>query len=351
MKHSDFIWNHTHFTGVDINEDNEYPGSEMNGGIKAVYKLYPARWSLNVDRENENYDYLMGADVNFANPEVREELMRWGRGYVDMVEFDGVRIDAVKHIDYNYFNQWLGELRSYTGKEFFAVGEYWNGDVKLLLDYLNNCGKCMSLFDVSLHYKFHAASEAGSGFDLRRILDDTLVQREPWYAVTFVDNHDTQHGQMLESWVGDWFKPLAYALILLRKDGFPCVFYGDLYGTRAFTKMVVNPVTGQKEAFHGQPVAPCQDLKALLQARSRYASGAQQDHFVDRNLIGWTRAGGMAVVMSNKAAGSIKMKLGSAGQMFVDLLGNDSGPVFIGEDGVGEFRTKANSVSVWVPRE
>ena len=90
MVHSDFEWNHTHFTGVDINEDNEYPGSPMNGGIRAVYKLVPNRWSLNVDKENENYDYLMGADVNFANPEVREELKRWGKWYVDMVGFDGV---------------------------------------------------------------------------------------------------------------------------------------------------------------------------------------------------------------------------------------------------------------------
>ena len=31
-------------------------------------------------------------------------------------------------------------------------------------------------------------------------------------------------------WILDWFKPLAYALILLRKHGLPCVFYGDYYG-------------------------------------------------------------------------------------------------------------------------
>ena len=38
------------------------------------------------------------------------------------------------------------------------------------------------------------------------------------------------HGQALCSWVQEWFKPLAYALILLRRDGYPCVFYGDYYG-------------------------------------------------------------------------------------------------------------------------
>ncbi|MDI5424960.1 hypothetical protein MJM99_34645, partial [Salmonella enterica subsp. enterica serovar Kentucky] len=30
--------------------------------------------------------------------------------------------------------------------------------------------------------------------------------------------------------VEPWFKPLAYALILLRENGVPSVFYPDLYG-------------------------------------------------------------------------------------------------------------------------
>ena len=53
-------------------------------------------------------------------------------------------------------------------------------------------------------------------------------------AVTFVDNHDSEPGQALESFIEDWFKPLAYALILLRKEGLPCVFYGDYYGIEKY---------------------------------------------------------------------------------------------------------------------
>ena len=43
-------------------------------------------------------------------------------------------------------------------------------------------------------------------------------------------NHDTQPYQALEAPIEPFFKPLAYALILLRFDGYPCIFYGDLYG-------------------------------------------------------------------------------------------------------------------------
>lgn len=45
-------------------------------------------------------------------------------------------------------------------------------------------------------------------------------------------NHDTQPYQALEAPIEPFFKPLAYALILLRYDGYPCLFYGDLYGIK-----------------------------------------------------------------------------------------------------------------------
>ena len=88
----------------------------------------------------------------------------------------------------------------------------------------------MSLFDASLHHSFYNASKAGKDFDLTTIFDNSLVTAKPELAVTVVDNHDTQPLQSLEAPVEHWFKPLAYALILLREGGYPCIFYPDLYG-------------------------------------------------------------------------------------------------------------------------
>ena len=59
---------------------------------------------------------------------------------------------------------------------------------------------------------------------MRYLFDGTLVNEQPGLTVTLVENHDSQPLQSLESVVEAWFKPLAYALILLRKDGYPCVF-------------------------------------------------------------------------------------------------------------------------------
>ena len=47
--------------------------------------------------------------------------------------------------------------------------------------------------------------------------------------MTLVENHDTQPMQALESPVADWFKPLAYSIILMRAEGYP-IFYPDYYG-------------------------------------------------------------------------------------------------------------------------
>ena len=198
----------------------------------------------------------------------------------------------------------------------------------------------MALFDVALHYNIFNASQAGENYDLRTIFDHTLMRERPMNAVTFIDNHDTQHGQSLESFVDDWFKPLAYALILLRQEGIPCVFYSDYYG---------NPV-------RNRPLVP--NLGKMIKLRHAYAYGRQEDHFENEHLIGWVRSGdeehensGLAVVLSNsEQGGSLNMYVDTqyAGESFYDVLGNCTEPVIIGEDGCGDFRTEGRNVAIWV---
>ncbi len=48
----------------------------------------------------------------------------------------------------------------------------------------------VTFFDVPLHYNFHQASKAGSKYDLRKILDNSIMKFRPGDAVTFVDNHE-----------------------------------------------------------------------------------------------------------------------------------------------------------------
>lgn len=324
-KYSDFVWDKTCFSSVD------FDGKTNTNGL---HRFYAKNWSSKVSGEKGGYDFLMGADVYFLNPKVRRELKRWGKWYIDQTGIDGVRIDAVKHITYAFYPEWLDVMRRHSGKPFFAVGEYWEKDILELKAYLDHCGRCMSLFDVPLHSKFEDASLHSPDFDLSTIFDDTLVKIDPDHAVTFVDNHDTVPSQALQSWVQAWFRPLAYALILLRRDGVPCVFYSDLYGS-------------PKDDIH--PMG--QTLEKLMKARQRYATGGQTDYFDHANTVGWTRESGMAVVINNGESGWKRMYTGNPGQVYVDLLGSRSEEITVGGDGWADFTVNGRSVSVWVPKE
>jgi len=331
-KYSDFTWNHTHFDGVDWDQRRKR---------HAIYNFEGTPWDSEVSGENGNYDYLMGADLCFSNPAVREELARWGRWYLDTTHADGFRLDAVKHVQRDFFSGWLAQMRAYTGRELFTVGEYWSPALPELTQYLSACGRCMSLFDVPLHFHFFQACSCGGQFDMRTLLDGTLVQSDPCRAVTFVQNHDTQDGQALRSVVTDWFLPIAYAVILLRPQGYPCIFYGDYYGI----------------ASHGEP-GHSDWLDVLLAVRRDRLYGAQHDYFDHPDIVGWTLEGddghpgsGAAVLLTDGPGGEKQMYVGRrhAGRTFADALGGSPSRVAIGPDGTGRFTVPGGRVCVWVP--
>ena len=330
-KYSKFRWNHTHFTGTDWDENTHT--------TDRIYRFTGKHWDPDVDPEKGNFDYLMGMNVDMDNPIVVHETQKWLEWYIRETHFDGMRLDAVKHISFAFYRKLLPWIRKATGLQMPAVGEYWSGDIDRLLHYLDMVDNQMSVFDVALHYNFFDASQGRR--KLKDIFDGTVVQQRPNNAVTFVDNHDTQQGQSLQSFVEDWFKPLAYALILLRQAGVPCVFYSDYYG---------NPA-------QDRPLTP--NLGKLIKARRWYAYGEQTDYFDDDHIVGWSRRGdiehewsGMAVVMSDQDAGSIAMDMGAsfAGEAFYDITGRCSDPVIIDENGTGAFPTEGRSVSIWVRR-
>ncbi|OCK51373.1 alpha-amylase [Chryseobacterium sp. CBo1] len=342
-KYSEFEWNFTCFSGVDYAE----------GRDSHIYKIkseYGDDWEEMIDDEKGNYDYLMFNDIEHRNPHVREELNNWAKWYFDETDFDGVRLDALKHISFDFYKEWLTLLRSNSGKNIFAVGEYWApGYLNLLQKYIEATEGCMSLFDSSLQNNFHTASKEGDSYDLRNILAETLTEADPLHSVSLVDNHDTQPLQDLEAPVEAWFKPIAYALILLREKGYPCIFYPDLYGAHYKD----NDREGNEQEIFLDKV---DGIEELLKARKENAYGIQRDYFEDANCLGWVREGddehdGCAVVLSNKDAYTKPMEMGEKyiGKIFYDVLGRSEEKVIIREDGWADFPVPAGNVSVWIP--
>ena len=136
---------------------------------------------------------------------------------------------------------------------------------------------------------------------------------------------------------------------MLRRDGYPCIFYADYYGAHYTDK-----------GKDGKEYEIWLDkhqwiIDRFLAARRSYAYGDQYDYFDQSNSVGWTRLGsdehpgGMAVLLSNGDGAAKWMEVGQANRTYIDITEHIQEPVTTNEKGWGEFRCNGGSVSVWVP--
>ncbi len=380
-KYSSFKWNARHFDSVDSTSEIRQNGVVFNeeGGEKGKY-IY--RFIYNEDGyapqlknfekwvslEKGNFDYLQDSDFDYGRFDVREEMKYWGEWFTKEIGLDGLRLDAIKHISAGYIREWVGHVRAATGKPLFTVGEYIEGGTRILHEYLTEVTvsgqfpQDISLFDFPLRFLFKNASWEGESFDLRALNYNTLMAEQPSNAVTFVENHDYQLGRGWNSHVQEWFKPLAYAFILLRDRGYPCLFFPDYYGSH------------NKDNHQGQPSGR-EYLDLLLQLRKQFALGAER-FYADRNVAGWVRMGGvpdakgsMAVVINNSfgTVKAISMNTGRFNKRFYhlatiklkdnqfvviknryDLYGNKAEGLWTDRDGWADFLADGGTASIWI---
>ncbi|MBA2795379.1 alpha-amylase [Streptococcus porcinus] len=336
-KYNNFKWHWYHFTGIDYDARNNETGIYMITGDNKGWANQEV-----VNNEKGNFDYLMFCDIDFKHPEVQDHLREWAHWFIETTGVSGFRLDAIKHIDATFMNHFIRYVRENIAPDLFIFGEYWKNNAHETDRYLKEVDMQIELVDVALHMNFFEASKGGNQYNMATLLDNTLMQVNSKFAITFVDNHDTQSGQALESQVEDWFKPLAYGLIMLRQEGTPCLFYGDYYG-----------VQGE----HGQ-VAFKDLIDKMAWLRKKLVYGKQVDYFDHANCIGWTELGNdetnacLAVVMTNGDRGWKHMEVGKlyAGQTFIDYLGHCSEEIIIDEDGWADFIVEPGSIAAWIPK-
>ena len=347
-KYSDFIWDFQCFSGIDYITDENGNGTT---GVFSIQNQYGDSWDENVSEENANYDFLMGDDIDFRNPAVRQHLKDWIKWYQQLAHFEGIRLDAVKHINAGFFNEWIDYIKSEVRGDCFFVGEYWTYNHPELVAYIDSTEGRMHLFDAPLINNFHTASREKNNYDLTEIFNHTLVQSHPDLAVTLVANHDTQPLQALENPVEPWFKPLAYALILLREKGYPCVFVPDIYGANYTDK-------GHDGSDVDIFLPVVHKINELMTARQLFAYGEQIDYFDHSNCIAWRRTGdgeqeGCIAIISNGEEGFKEIELGEsfAEAVFIDFLKNRAEEIQLDKFGKGTFFVNSGSVSVWVRKK
>ena len=379
-KYSEFKWNVRHFDSVDATSEIRQNGKTFKDKGQYIYRfIYNEagyepqlknfeKW---VSLEKGNYDYLMASDFDYGRFDVRQEMKHWGEWFTKEVGLDGLRLDAVKHNSAGYIREWVGHVRATTGKSLFTVGEYIAGQTSTLHSYLTEISTAgeypqdISLFDFPLRFLFGNASWQGESFDLGALNYNTLMAEQPAKAVTFVENHDYQFGRELNSHVQEWFKPLAYAFILLRDKGYPCVFFPDYYGSHN---------KDNKDGHQGQPSGR-EYLDLLLKLRKQFALGEER-FYADRNIAGWVRMGGvpgakgaMAVAINNSydAVKAIRMNTGRFNKRFYhlatiklkddkflvtqhryDVYGDKAESLWTDQHGWADFLADGSTAAIWI---
>lgn len=342
-KYSDFIWDFTCFSGIDT---VKIEGKEKTGIFK-IHNAYGTEWAESVSHQFGNYDYLMGANVEYRNPFVVQEMKNWIKWYLETTKADGIRLDALKHISSDFLKEWIAFIKTEIKPDCYILGEFWKDEAEKISFFSDKMNDVISCFDAPLHYNFFKASKEGKQYDLRKILEGSFLEKKPLLSVSFVENHDTQQLQALESSVLDWFKPLAYAIILLSEGAYPCVFYPDLFGAE---------YSDFKDDTEIKIVMPkIKLLPDLLKARQHFAYGKQTNFFDDPNCIAWFREGdeehsGCVVILSNGERDSKEIDLGkeNAFLKFTDFLHQILDEVTTDNTGRAFFRVNPGSVSVWV---
>jgi alpha-amylase len=331
-------------------------------------------WAEDVDKLHGNYDYLIFSNVYYTHPEVRKDVLRWGQWMVQNTGVRGFRLDAAQHIPRNFVREWIATVQNRNlqrhGRDVFVVGEVWSAHPKGLLEWLDavtplGAPVLAYAFDTPLLYSFSRVSEdvrkGSKNADLRTLLagpgqsgKQALAILRPAQAVTFVTNHDSQPGQSSYTPMGSTIKSLFYAFILLRQEGHPSVFWGDLYGTLGGkAKGPACQVPCESSSSGTRSVLP-----SLMLARKLFAYGMQRDYIDSMSCIGWTRAGthdrpGCVVVMSIGSAETWtikKMAAGRPGEKWIDVLSEEEGrpEIILDDEGCGVFACRGMGVCVYV---
>ena len=163
------------------------------------------------------------------------------KAYLDMLLNDfgyaGFRYDMVK----GYSGKFTGIYNDAT-KPTYSVGEYWDGNVSAVTNWLNatkvNGQITSAAFDFPIRYVVRDAIKANwSTVKTDGLINDPAYKQ---YAVTFVENHDTEYRSSSKQQDPIRKDTLAANAYILASCGTPCIFYKHWIDCKQDIKAMIN---------------------------------------------------------------------------------------------------------------
>lgn len=176
---------------------------------------------------DEGTDFRGCRDIDHKSENVQKVIKAYLKYLKDDLGYTGFRYDMVKGFDGSH----VADYNDATGVEY-SVGEYWDGNDKIE-SWINRTNKKSAAFDFQFRYNVRDAVNGAANGKVATSSDwsklnsnDNLMHDANYrrYAVTFVENHDTQ--KRSESEQNDPLRKdtIAANAYMLAMPGTPCIF-------------------------------------------------------------------------------------------------------------------------------
>ena len=204
-------------TDIVANDDSH------NAGYTTVAQAQRDGITLSSNND-EGEDFSGMRDLDHKSANVQRIVKAYEHFLVNDLGYVGFRYDMVKGFDGSH----VGNYNDAAGVSF-SVGECWDNS-GTITNWINATGKRSAAFDFQFKYVVNNAANTGNWGNLGQrnpqgdmpLINNNAYRR---YAVTFVENHDTQlradgssNGPLLRD-------TLAANAYMLAMPGTPCVFY------------------------------------------------------------------------------------------------------------------------------
>lgn len=215
---------------TDICSDDD-KGGTLTWANKQTPKV-----SLSSNKDTgDGWDGMRDLDHNSSN------VQNVVKAYLDMLLNDfgyaGFRYDMVK----GYAGKFTG-IYNTAAKPGFSVGEYWDGDVSKVTTWINatkvNGTPTSAAFDFPIRYAVRDLIANNWGSKAKDGIISNTTYRQ--YAVTFVENHDTEYRSSDNQQDPIRKDTLAANAYILASCGTPCVFYKHWQAYPTDIKKMIN---------------------------------------------------------------------------------------------------------------
>ncbi|MCG9752392.1 cyclomaltodextrin glucanotransferase [Vibrio brasiliensis] len=326
-----------------------------NGGVTDWNNWYQVR----------NHNLFNLSDFNQSDTQVYNYLLDGAKFWID-AGVDAIRIDAIKHMDKEFIQQWTGDIYNYAstiGRDgFYFFGEWFGASATTTtgidgyaIDYANTSGS--ALLDFGFRDTLERVLVGRSGNTMQTLNSyletrSTVFTSDDWQVV-FMDNHDMARISTALRSTASTFGPgnneagggLSEAFAQKRVDlglvatmtvrGIPAIYYGTEhysanFTTNAFGQVGSDPYNREVMPSFAQDSEAFKIIQALTELRKTSPAiqqGSYSQKWLNDDILVYERKfedDVVLVALNRGAATSINVSaLSLADNYYTSLVGSD----------------------------